>query len=64
MARNNILARENRIMINEMKSDISCIRKDLRNLTNHYSKRLPVWATIIMSILTALVTGFVVALIK
>ena len=51
-------------MINEMKSDISCIRKDLRNLTNHYSKRLPVWATIIMSILTALVTGFVVALIK
>ena len=56
-----ILARENRIMINNIKKDITCIRVDISKISNHYSKRLPVWATIMITILASLVTGLVVA---
>ena len=59
--KNNILARENRIMINEIKEDIRSIRVDIDNLVNHYSKRLPVWATILITLLGSLTTGLVVA---
>jgi len=62
--KNNVLARENRIMIDDIKEDIRCIRKDVNNLVNHYSKRLPGWATIIITILGSLVTGLIVASIK
>ncbi len=59
-----ILARENRIMINNIKKDISCIRVDVSKLSNHYSKRLPAWATITITILGSLVTGLIVAAVK
>ncbi len=55
-----ILARENRIMINDIKKDIGEIKTCIQKLTNHYSKRLPVWATILFTILGSLVVGLVV----
>ena len=61
---NIVLARENRIMINEMKEDIRCIRDDVKKLTNHYSRRLPVWATILITILGSLTTGLIVNMVK
>jgi len=61
--KNNVLARENRIMINEIKEDIKSIRLDIQKLTNHYSKRLPVWATALITILGSLSTGLIVALV-
>jgi len=41
--------RTNRIFIDEIKNDIETIKQN----TNHFSKRLPEWATIIISILMA-----------
>jgi len=59
-----ILAKENRIMIDEVKTDIKEIKTSILKLTNHYSKRLPVWASILFTILGALVTGLIVAVVK
>ena len=59
-----ILAKENRVMINEIKNDIKEIKVQIKTATNHLSKRLPGWATIIITILGSLVTGLVVASIK
>jgi len=42
--------RTNRIYISEIKEDIKTIKQN----TNHFSKRLPEWATILISLLTAL----------
>jgi len=63
----NILARENRVMINSMKGDIKAIRGDIKdtriemtNISNHYSKRLPLPATIMITILASLCTGLIV----
>jgi len=58
------LAKENRIMIKGIKDDIKEVKEGIINLSNHYSKRLPVWATAMITILGALVTGLVVAAIK
>lgn len=46
-------------MINEIKEDIKSIKLDLAKLTNHYSKRLPVWASILFMILTAMIGGLI-----
>ncbi len=59
-----ILARENRVMINNIKKDVGEIKTCIQKLVNHYSKRLPVWASVIITILGALVTGLVVAAVK
>ena len=64
MARNNVLAKENRIMINSVKDDITEIKEKVTKLSNHYSKRLPVWATAIISLLSALSVGLIVAMVK
>ncbi|KKM82734.1 hypothetical protein LCGC14_1316470 [marine sediment metagenome] len=64
MARNSVLAKENRIMINSVKDDITEIKDKLTKLSNHYSKRLPVWATAIISLLSALSVGLIVAMVK
>lgn len=58
------LAKENRIMIKGIKDDVREIKESMLNISNHYSKRLPGWATIMITILGALVTGLAVALIK
>jgi len=49
--------RNNRIFIDEIKEDIASIKQN----TNHFSKRLPQWATLLISILTATI-GFIIAL--
>ena len=54
------MARENRIMIDGIKKDVSEIKECVQKLTNHYSKRLPVWATILFTILGSLVTGLII----
>jgi len=64
MARNSVLAKENRIMINSVKDDITEIKEKVTKLSNHYSKRLPVWATAIISLLSALSVGLIVAMVK
>ena len=63
--------RENRIYINELRTDISKINKGIEELNlkitdlfNHQSSRLPVWATIIITTLGSLVTGLTVAILK
>lgn len=42
--------RNNRIFIDEIKEDICVIKMN----TNHFAKRLPEWATIVISILVGL----------
>ena len=59
----NILPRENRIMINAIKSDIKEIKESLKNISNHYSKRLPTWATYLFMILTAIMGGLLTKVI-
>lgn len=66
-----ILAKENRIMINDIKKDISDVNTKIGKLftkvdesANHLSKRLPQWATIIITIMGAAITGLVVAAVK
>jgi len=61
---NSILSRENRVMINEIKEDIKEIKVNMVNISNHYSKRLPGWVTIVITVLGATVTGLIVAGVK
>ena len=63
-----ILAKENRIMIHDIKKDIKDVKTNIRKLfkkvdesTNHLSKRLPAWATITITLLGSLVTGLIVS---
>ena len=54
-----ILARENRIMIDAIKNDISEIKINMFNISNHYSKRIPMWASILFMILTAVLGALI-----
>ena len=56
-----ILAKENRIMIESIKEDISMLGKKIDVAFNHMSGRLPGWATITITILGSLVTGLIVS---
>mgnify|MGYP001565336658 CR=1 FL=1 len=63
--------RENRIYINELRTDISKINKGIEELSskvtdlfNHQSSRLPLWATVLITILGSLVTGLMVTLVN
>ena len=59
-----IMARENRVMINSIKEDISEIKESVLKISNHYSRRLPIWATILLTLLASLVTGLIVNAVK
>ena len=59
-----ILARENRIMIKDIQKNIGEIKTCMQKLTNHYSRRLPLWATILFTILGSIVVGFIVGGVK
>lgn len=59
-----ILAKENRIMIESFQKEIKEIKSDIKQAFNHMSSRLPMWATILFTILGSLVTGLIVAGIK
>ena len=50
-------------MINAIKSDIKEIKESLKNISNHYSKRLPTWATYLFMILTAIMGGLLTKVI-
>lgn len=40
------------------------IKESVLNMSNHYSKRLPAWATITITILSSLTVGLIVYAIK
>jgi len=49
-----------RQMLIDMKEDLKDIKVSVANMSNHYSKRLPHWATIIITLLSSIVVGFIV----
>jgi hypothetical protein len=49
-----------RQIVSDIKEDIMEIRKSVVNLSNHYSKRLPHWATVIITLLSSLSVGLIV----
>ena len=59
-----ILARENRVMINNIKKDIGDMKEAMSKMVNHYSKRLPLGITILITILSSLVVGLIVGVLK
>ncbi len=46
-------------MVIDIKDDVIEIKEDVKKLTNHFSKRLPHWATITITLLTSLVVGLI-----
>ena len=51
--------RVTRQMVIDIKDDVIEIKEDVKKLTNHFSKRLPHWATITITLLTSLVVGLI-----
>ncbi len=49
-----------RQMVDDIKKDISEIKKDVKSMANHYSRRLPGWATILFTIGGSLITGLII----
>lgn len=43
----------------EIRSEFSSLRTTNEHLYNHVSKRLPPWGTVLISVLTGLLTGFI-----
>ena len=65
------LPRENRIMIENINKDIAEIKQGINTLNgrvtelfNHQSNRLPLWASIMMTLLSSLVVGLLVFALK
>ena len=56
-----VLARENRVMITEIRNDISEIKNKVEEMFNHMSTKLPIWVTVLFTVLGSLVTGLIVA---
>jgi hypothetical protein len=57
----------NRTMIDGIKSDVTSIKEGIESireeqkvLFNHQSNRLPMWATVIITILSSLCTGIII----
>ena len=50
-----------RQMVIDTKEDIREMKDCVAKLTNHYSKRLPHWATALITILSSLSVGLIVA---
>lgn len=59
-----ILAKENRIMIDGVISNILEIKSDMKQAFNHMSNRLPLWATLLLTLLFSLVTGLIVVVLR
>ncbi len=53
-----------RQMVKDIKDDVKEIKECVKGLTNHYSRRLPMWASVIISILSSLVVGLIVYGVK
>jgi hypothetical protein len=65
------LPRENRIMIENIGREITEIKQGIRNLNervtdlfNHQSNRLPLWATLFITLLSSTVVGLLVFALK
>ena len=52
--------RETRQMVKGIKEDVNEIKIDIKLLANHYSKRIPLWTTLFITILSSLVVGLIV----
>ena len=50
--------------IGEIKSQISNLDNKMTELFNHQSNRLPMWTTVIITILSSLVTGLIIMVVK
>ncbi len=70
MARQTAYEEVTRNMVENMKGDLIDFKSEIRSefaglrttnehLYNHVSKRLPPWGTVVISILTALLAGFI-----
>jgi len=59
----NAYSRENRQMIIAIKEDVKEIKESVTDLVNHYSRKIPAWATIVISILTAVLGATLTALL-
>jgi len=57
MVKNNgyTLARENRVMIEDIKADIKDIKINMINIANHYSNRVQPWVTALISTLLCII---------
>jgi hypothetical protein len=44
-----------RTMVENLKYDIQEIKDTTKNLSNHYSQRLPAWGTILISVLVGMI---------
>ena len=47
-------------MINDIKAEINKLGIKVDDAFNHMSRRLPLWATLMLSLLFAIVTGLIV----
>jgi len=56
--------RETRQMVKDIKESINEIKGAINNLENHYSKRLPLWVTTLITILTSIIVGLIIYLLK
>ena len=54
-----ILARENRVMIENMKEDLKTLGTKVETAFNHMSNRLPLWATILFTAGGSLIVGLI-----
>lgn len=70
MARQTAYEEVTRNMVENIKNDFSDFKNEIRgefagiritneNLYNHVSKRLPPWGTVVISVLTAFLSGFI-----
>lgn len=60
MAGASAYCRVTREMVVNIKEDVKEMKNDVKKLTNHFSKRLPYWATIVITLLSSLVVGLIV----
>ena len=56
--------RETRQMVKDIKECVRDIKDDIKNMSNHYSKRLPHWATITITLLASLTVGLIINALK
>ena len=52
---NSAYERVTRQMVTDIKEDIKSLKEDMSKLSNHYSQRLPAWATMTIGVLMAVV---------
>ena len=59
-----ILGVENKTRIDNLEKIMQEMKDCVKELTNHYSRRLPGWATLLITLLSSLVTALLVLAIR